>query len=140
MRRWWGGGADAAIDSAGIGPGGSSSAATIGDTNLAGVSSGGTGSTSVGSVTGFGSTYLNGNDVRIDDGTVAVTDEEGNDKKGTLKLGMRVTVTSTMATNGDVTAQSTCALVKGVLRSAEVGILDVVAAKGEGASRRPGLG
>jgi Domain of unknown function (DUF5666) len=101
-----GGGAGAAVDSAGIGPGGSSSAADTGDTSVAGVSSGGTGSTSVGSVTGFGSIYLNGNDVRIDDATATVTDEDGNDKKGTLKLGMRVTVTSTVATNGDVTAQS----------------------------------
>lgn len=102
------GGSGTAADAgaAGIAPGDSGAGAVGGDTSVAGVSSGGTGSTSVGSVTGFGSIYLNGGDVRIDDASATVSDEDGANKKGSLKLGMRVTVVSTVSVAGDVTAQS----------------------------------
>ncbi len=77
-----------------------------GDVSVAGVSSGGTGSLSVGSVTGFGSIIVNGNGVRIDDSAATVTDEDGVNMRGNLKLGMQVIVTSSTAVSGAVTAQS----------------------------------
>lgn len=83
-----------------------STSAPGGATSVAGVSSGGTGYLSVGVVTGFGSIILNGNGVRIDDTLAAVTDEDGADRKGLLKLGMQVTVQSSTAASGAVTAQS----------------------------------
>ena len=79
-----------AITLAGCGGGGS------GDTGqVAGVSSGGTGAAAVaqGSITGFGSIILNSNGIRIDDSQASVRDDDGNDLRGKLKLGMAVTVT-----------------------------------------------
>jgi Domain of unknown function (DUF5666) len=98
-----GGGGDAAGDAS---IGGASGVPSGSGIDLAAVSSGGTGSFSVGPVTGFGSIIINGNGVRIDDSTANVTDENGIDKKGSLKLGMKVTVNSTVAVSGAVTAQS----------------------------------
>lgn len=62
---------------------------------VAGVSSGGTGATAVaqGSITGFGSIIINSNGIRIDDSQATVRDDDGNDLRGKLKLGMAVTVT-----------------------------------------------
>ncbi len=74
--------------------------------SVAGVSSGGTGSVTVGVVTGFGSIILNGNGVRIEDAAASVTDENGANKKGLLRLGMQATVQSSTAASGVVTAQS----------------------------------
>lgn len=86
---------------------GNETAAAPGSANsVAGVSSGGTGSVSVGVVTGFGSIILNGNGVRIDDTSASVTDQDGADKKGLLRLGMQVAVQSSTAASGAVTAQS----------------------------------
>ena len=81
-----------AMTLAGCGGGGS------GDTGqVAGVSSGGTGGAAVaqGSITGFGSIILNSNGIRIDDSQASVRDDDGNDLRGKLKLGMAVTVTGT---------------------------------------------
>jgi hypothetical protein len=83
-----------------------STSAPGGATSVAGVSSGGTGSLSVGVVTGFGSIILNGNGVHIDDTSASVIDEDGADKKGLLRLGMQVTVESSTAASGAVTAKS----------------------------------
>ena len=57
---------------------------------VAGVGSGGTGSFSVGPITGFGSVIVNG--IRFDDSAASVTDDDGNDLRGKLKLGMLATV------------------------------------------------
>ena len=81
-----------AMTLAGCGGGGS------GDTGqVAGVSSGGTGAAAVaqGSITGFGSIILNSNGIRIDDSQASVRDDDGNDLRGKLKLGMAVTVIGT---------------------------------------------
>ena len=92
-----------AMTLAGCGGGGS------GDTGqVAGVSSGGTGAAAVaqGSITGFGSIILNSNGVRIDDSQASVRDDDGNDLRGKLKLGMVVTVTGTTLFGAGASASS----------------------------------
>ena len=85
-----------AITLAGCGGGGAGVTPGTADPGLvAGVSSGGTGAVAVaaGSITGFGSIILNSNGIRIDDSLATVRDDDGNDLRGKLKLGMAVTVT-----------------------------------------------
>ena len=79
-------------DAGGAGAGTTPSAGDIGQ--VAGVSSGGTGAAAVaeGSITGFGSIIINSNGIRIDDSQASVRDDDGNDLRGKLKLGMSVTV------------------------------------------------
>ena len=81
----------------------------------AGVSSGGTGAVAVaaGSITGFGSIIINSNGVRIDDSLSSVRDDDGNDLRGKLKLGMLVTVKG--ATLSGVGASASSILVGGEL-------------------------
>lgn len=74
-------------------------------TDIAGVGTGGTGSFSVGTVTGFGSVYVNG--VRYEDDGTRVIDDDGNVKVlGTddnpLKVGMVVEVTGSVDDSGTV--------------------------------------
>jgi hypothetical protein len=74
-------------------------------TDTAGVGTGGTGSFSVGTVTGFGSVYVNG--VRYEDDGTRVVDDDGNVKVlGTddnpLKVGMVVEVTGSVDASGTV--------------------------------------
>jgi Domain of unknown function (DUF5666) len=75
---------------------------------VAGVSSGGTGATAVasGSITGFGSIILNSNGIRIDDSLATVRDDDGNDLRGKLKLGMAVTVTGASLFGAGASASS----------------------------------
>ena len=70
--------------------------------DVAGISSGGTGSFSVGPITGIGSIIVNG--VRFDDSGDVVRDEDGvsRDRSG-LKLGMMVTVSGSAVTRSTVT-------------------------------------
>ena len=92
-----------AMTLAGCGGGGS------GDTGqVAGVSSGGTGAAAVvqGSITGFGSIILNSNGIRIDDSQASVRDDDGNDLRGKLKLGMAVTVTGATLFGAGASASS----------------------------------
>lgn len=63
-----------------------------------GVDTGGTGAFSVGRISGFGSIIVNG--VRYDDSSANVQDDDGNDLKGQLKLGMVVEVQGTAPTPG----------------------------------------
>lgn len=73
---------------------------------LASVTSGGTGSFSSGPITGFGSIILNSNGVRIDDSTATITDDDGNNLRGQLKLGMLATVQGSAVTGSTATATS----------------------------------
>ena len=73
---------------------------------LASVTSGGTGSFSSGPITGFGSIILNSNGVRIDDSTATITDDDGNNLRGQLKLGMLATVQGSAVTGTTATATS----------------------------------
>lgn len=93
-----------------------------GGSGVAGVSSGGTGSFSVGPITGFGSIILNSNGVRIDDSRASVTDDDGNDMRGKLKLGMLCTVNASVVVAARATAQSI--VVSGELQGRIVGIPD----------------
>lgn len=93
-----------------------------GGSGVAGVSSGGTGSFSVGPITGFGSIILNNNGVRIDDSSASVTDDDGNDMRGKLKLGMLCTVNASLVVAARATAQSIVA--SGELQGRIVGIPD----------------
>ena len=93
-----------------------------GGSGVAGVSSGGTGSFSVGPITGFGSIILNNNGVRIDDSSASVTDDDGNDMRGKLKLGMLCTVNASVVVAARATAQSIVA--SGELQGRIVGIPD----------------
>lgn len=93
-----------------------------GGSGVAGVSSGGTGSFSVGPITGFGSIILNSNGVRIDDSSASVTDDDGNDMRGKLKLGMLCTVNASVVVAARATAQSIVA--SGELQGRIVGIPD----------------
>lgn len=73
--------------------------------DVAGVGTGGTGSFSVGTVTGFGSVYVNG--VRYEDNGARVLDDDGNQKViGTddnpLRLGMVVEVAGSIDDSGNV--------------------------------------
>jgi hypothetical protein len=71
---------------------------------VASVGSGGTGSFSVGTVTGFGSVFVNGK--RFDDTSASVSDEDGIDRRGKLKLGMVVKVQGSLDAAGNTTASS----------------------------------
>lgn len=93
-----------------------------GGSGVAGVSSGGTGSFSVGPITGFGSIILNSNGVRIDDSSASVTDDDGNDMRGKLKLGMLCTVNASVVVAARATAQSIVA--SGELQGRIVGMPD----------------
>ncbi len=73
---------------------------------VAGISSGGTGSFSAGPITGFGSIILNSNGVRYDDSTASITDDDGNDMRGKLKLGMLVALTGSAVSGTRATATS----------------------------------
>lgn len=73
---------------------------------IAGVSSGGTGSFSSGPITGFGSIILNSNGVRIDDSSASITDEDGNDRRGQLKLGMLASVSGSAVSGTRATAST----------------------------------
>jgi len=65
---------------------------------------GGTGSFSVGPITGFGSIIVNG--IRFDDSRASVTDDDGNDMRGKLKLGMLATVKGSPLSGTSATAQT----------------------------------
>lgn len=93
-----------------------------GGSGVAGVSSGGTGSFSVGPITGFGSIILNSNGVRIDDSSASVTDDDGNNMRGKLKLGMLCTVNASVVVAARATAQSIVA--SGELQGRIVGMPD----------------
>lgn len=73
---------------------------------VAGVSSGGTGSFSSGTITGFGSIILNSNGVRIDDSSASIRDDDDNDMRGRLRLGMQATVTASAVSETSATASS----------------------------------
>lgn len=75
-----------------------------GGSDLAGVGSGGTGSFSVGTITGFGSVFVNGQ--RYDDVNASVSDEDGPRNRADLRLGMVVTVQGSVGTSGSATASS----------------------------------
>jgi Domain of unknown function (DUF5666) len=80
-----------------------------GGTSVASVGSGGTGSftaLNVGTITGFGSVYVNG--VRFEDNGAKVSDEDGdgNRKREDLRLGMVVKVQGSISTSGSATATS----------------------------------
>ena len=98
-----------AITLAGCGGGGAGVTPGTADPGLvAGVSSGGTGAVAVaaGSITGFGSIILNSNGIRIDDSLATVRDDDGNDLRGKLKLGMAVTVTGASLFSAGASASS----------------------------------
>ena len=75
-----------------------------GGSDLAGVGSGGTGSFSIGTITGFGSVFVNGQ--RYDDVNASVSDEDGPRNRADLRLGMVVTVQGSVSTSGSATASS----------------------------------
>ncbi len=104
-----GGGTVAVADAANAGGAGAGTAPAAGDIGqVAGVSSGGTGAAAVaeGSITGFGSIILNGNGIRIDDSKATVRDDDGNDLRGKLKLGMAVIVTGATLFSAGASASS----------------------------------
>ncbi|HSW16779.1 MAG TPA: DUF5666 domain-containing protein [Ramlibacter sp.] len=79
--------------------------------SVAGVSSGGTGSVSGGSlssgtITGFGSIILNSNGVRIDDSSASIRDDDGNDMRGKLRLGMQAMVTASAVSASSASASA----------------------------------
>lgn len=76
---------------------------------VASVGSGGTGTVSastfsVGTITGFGSVFVNG--VRFDDSSASVSDEDGSRSRTDLKLGMVVKVQGSVDASGTSTASS----------------------------------
>lgn len=75
-----------------------------GGIDSAAVGSGGTGSFSVGTITGFGSVFVNGQ--RYDDSGASVSDEDGTRNRADLRLGMVVTVQGTISDTGKATASS----------------------------------
>jgi Domain of unknown function (DUF5666) len=80
-----------------------------GGSNVASVGSGGTGTVSastynVGTVTGFGSVFVNG--VRFEDASASVSDEDGARSRNDLKLGMVVRVQGSVDASGTATASS----------------------------------
>lgn len=79
-----------------------------GGSDVAGLSSGGTGSFSVGPITGFGSVIVNG--VRFDDSSASVSDDDGGTRdRSELKLGMMVVVTGSTVTRSSVAGDSATA-------------------------------
>ena len=95
-----------------------------GDGGVASVGGGGTGSFSAGPITGFGSIILNSNGVRIDDSFASITDDDGNDMRGKLKLGMLCTVKASLVVAARATAQSI--VVNGELQGRIVGIPNAI--------------
>lgn len=79
-------------------------AACGGGSDSAAVGSGGTGSFSVGTITGFGSVFVNGQ--RYEDSNASVSDEEGPRSRADLRLGMVVTVQGSVGASGSATASS----------------------------------
>jgi hypothetical protein len=75
-----------------------------GGTNVATVGTGGTGSFSVGVVTGFGSVIVNGQ--RFDDSQASVRDADGTRSSSDLQLGMVVKVEGSVSASGSATATS----------------------------------
>jgi hypothetical protein len=75
-----------------------------GGTNVATVGTGGTGSFSVGVVTGFGSVIVNGQ--RFDDSQASVRDADGQRSKDDLQLGMVVRVEGSVNSSGSASAAS----------------------------------
>jgi Domain of unknown function (DUF5666) len=75
-----------------------------GGSSVAGVGSGGTGSFSVGTVTGFGSVFVNG--LRYDDASANVSDDDGARNRSDLKLGMVVRVQGSTSASGESSARS----------------------------------
>jgi Domain of unknown function (DUF5666) len=80
-----------------------------GGTGVASIGSGGTGSFSafnVGTITGFGSVFVNG--VRFDDSSpsLSVSDEDGKRDRNALRLGMVVRVQGSVDSSGSATASS----------------------------------
>ncbi len=75
-----------------------------GGSSTAGVGSGGTGAFSVGTVTGFGSVFVNG--LRYDDASASVSDDDGARSRSDLKLGMVVKVQGSTSATGDSSANS----------------------------------
>ncbi len=75
-----------------------------GGSSTAGVGSGGTGAFSVGTVTGFGSVFVNG--LRYDDASASVSDDDGARSRSDLKLGMVVKVQGSTSAAGDSSANS----------------------------------
>ena len=88
-----------ALARAGCGGGGGAVVAGAGG----GAAGGATSALTVGQITGFGSIILNGNGVRIDDSSASISDDDGNDLRGRLRLGMGVAV----VTASPNTAQNT---------------------------------
>ena len=64
------------------------------------------GAVTVGQITGFGSIILNGNGIRIDDSSARFSDDDDNDMRGKLRIGMQVEVVTSTSAAGVVTAQS----------------------------------
>ena len=79
-------------------------AACGGGSDSAAVGSGGTGSFSVGTITGFGSVVVSGQ--RYDDSSASVSDEDGPRSRDDLRLGMVVTVQGSVSASGSATASS----------------------------------
>lgn len=71
-----------------------------GDSNIAGISTGGTGSFTSGPILGLGSIIVNG--IRYDDSSATVSRLDGDDTVGTFKLGMLVNIAGSAVT-GDAT-------------------------------------
>jgi Domain of unknown function (DUF5666) len=92
-----------ALAGCGGGGGGAGAAGAPAGAPAAGAASG---ALSVGQITGFGSIIVNNNGVRIDDSTAKISDDDGNDMRGRLKLGMLVAVVSAANAAGVTTAQS----------------------------------
>lgn len=92
-----------ALALAGCGGGGGAVVAGAGG----GAAGGATSALTVGQITGFGSIILNGNGVRIDDSSASISDDDGNDLRGRLRLGMCVAVvTASNGAGNSVAAQS----------------------------------
>jgi hypothetical protein len=77
--------------------------------NVASVGSGGTGTVSaktfnVGTITGFGSVFVNG--TRFEDSSASVSDEDGARSRSDLKLGMVVKVQGSVSASGTSSASS----------------------------------
>lgn len=78
-----------------------------GGSSVASVGSGGTGTVgvyNVGTITGFGSVFVNG--VRFDDTGASVSDEDGARSRDDLRLGMVVKVQGSVNSTGSATASS----------------------------------
>ncbi len=79
-----------------------------GGTNVATVGTGGTGSFSVGAITGFGSVIVNG--LRYEDTSASVSDDDGPRSKDDLQLGMVVKVEGSVSSSGSASGTATSIL------------------------------